>query len=96
MIIYTIGDATLPNIQQDETAIIAHVCNDIGAWGAGFSGALGRRYPEAERVYRCSSPWHLGQTQIHPMPGTRLILVWHVSLQQGRGVSSVQQLKGAP
>ena len=49
---YTIGDATT----APAPAIIAHVCNDIGAWGAGFSGALSRRYPDAEHAFRCVRP----------------------------------------
>lgn len=49
-ITYLKGDATLP--QGEGPKIIAHVCNDIGAWGAGFSGALSKRYPAAEVTYR--------------------------------------------
>ena len=33
---------------------IAHVCNDIGHWGAGFSGVLSKHYPLAEVSYRQS------------------------------------------
>ena len=47
MIEYRIGDAT-----DQASGIIAHVVNDVGAWGAGFSGAVGRRFPVAERSYR--------------------------------------------
>jgi O-acetyl-ADP-ribose deacetylase (regulator of RNase III) len=41
-----------------EPRIVAHVCNDIGAWGAGVSGAIGRRWPKAERMYR---DWFAGR-----------------------------------
>jgi O-acetyl-ADP-ribose deacetylase (regulator of RNase III) len=34
------------------TKIIAHVCNDVGAWGSGFVVPLGKKFPEAERAYR--------------------------------------------
>jgi hypothetical protein len=44
-IAYRVGDATLP---AERPAFIAHVVNDVGAWGAGFSGALGRRNPRGE------------------------------------------------
>lgn len=47
-IYYAVGDATLPIAKP---AIIVHVVNDIGAWGAGFSGAIGRRFPWAARDY---------------------------------------------
>lgn len=49
MIRYMQGDATLPPTRP---ALIAHVVNDIGVWGAGFSGALGARWPLAEKSYR--------------------------------------------
>lgn len=32
--------------------MIAHCCNDLGYWGAGFSGQLSRLYPIAEQQYR--------------------------------------------
>jgi O-acetyl-ADP-ribose deacetylase (regulator of RNase III) len=38
MIRYLKGDATQPN-QSTKQAII-HVCNNVGAWGGGFTGAL--------------------------------------------------------
>lgn len=49
-ITYITGDATDPI--GDGCRIIAHVCNDAGRWGAGFSGAVSRRWPEPERYYR--------------------------------------------
>ncbi len=47
---YLIGDATEP-IQKTGIRYIIHVVNDIGAWGAGFVVPLGRKYPEARKVY---------------------------------------------
>src|SRR5262245_22379163 len=44
------GDATAPRV--DGPKIIAHVCNDVGGWGAGFVLAVSRRWPEPERAYR--------------------------------------------
>lgn len=49
---YQVGDATNP---QARPVIIAHVCNDIGAWGAGFVVPLGRRWPAAKDQYE---KWH--------------------------------------
>lgn len=48
------GDATrVPaGYGAKDTVIIAHGCNADGKWGAGFSGALSRVYPEAEERYR--------------------------------------------
>jgi len=47
---YVTGDATVPG--GDGPKVIAHVCNDIGAWGAGFVLALSKRWREPERRYR--------------------------------------------
>ena len=52
MIHYLNGDATLPVGKKDEPKIIAHVCNNIGAWGRGFVLSLTQRYPIAEKSYR--------------------------------------------
>lgn len=53
---YVRGDATAP--LGEGVRIVAHVCNDIGAWGKGFVLALSRRWPEPEAEYRA---WHAGQ-----------------------------------
>jgi len=50
MVTYVKGDATRP--QGDGTKIIAHVCNNIGAWGKGFVLALDKLSPEPRKVYR--------------------------------------------
>ena len=55
-IVYVVGDATAPT--GDGPKIIVHVCNDVGAWGAGFVMALSRRWKEPEERYRA---WHRGQ-----------------------------------
>lgn len=49
MIHYVIGSATKP---EKKPAIIAHVCNDVGKWGAGFVLALRKDFPKAEHSYR--------------------------------------------
>jgi O-acetyl-ADP-ribose deacetylase (regulator of RNase III) len=50
MINYIKGDATLP--QGDGRKIIAHVCNNVGAWGAGFVLAISARDKVPESAYR--------------------------------------------
>lgn len=54
MIRYVMGDATL---LASRPGVIVHVVNDIGAWGAGFSGALSVRYPKAEQSYLDWRAW---------------------------------------
>ena len=50
--------------QDDTITIIAHVCNNIGAWGAGFVIPLARRYPNARTLYHeASGDLKLGWTQ---------------------------------
>jgi O-acetyl-ADP-ribose deacetylase (regulator of RNase III) len=49
-ITYTKGDATQP--QGEGPKIICHVCNDVGAWEAGFVLAISRRWKQPEEQYR--------------------------------------------
>lgn len=54
---YVTGDATYPI--GDGPKIIAHVCNDIGAWGAGFVKALDKRWDRPRERYKLAH-------QVHP------------------------------
>lgn len=47
---YLVGDATNPEVSGPK--VIVHVCNDIGAWGAGFVMALSKKWSEPEAEYR--------------------------------------------
>lgn len=50
------GDATKPNSVGTTPIVIPHVCNDIGAWGAGFVKAISKKFGFApEQSYRA---WH--------------------------------------
>lgn len=51
MIHYKLGDATTP-ISRPGIRVLAHICNDEGKWGAGFSGAVSLRWKEPEDFYR--------------------------------------------
>jgi len=64
---YVVGDATRP--EGPGPKIIAHVCNDAGRWGAGFSGAVTRRFGRAPcEQYRdwfwTGSTFALGEVQL--------------------------------
>lgn len=64
---YVIGDATQP--EGDGTKIIAHICNDIGLWGAGFVMAISNRWLKPEQEYKAwakgnGTQFKLGETQI--------------------------------
>lgn len=58
----THGDATRPI--GGGTRIIAHVCNDARAWGAGFVLAVSARWPEPEASYRLAGTLRLGSVQM--------------------------------
>lgn len=59
---YVKGDATEP--QGEGNKIIAQVVNNIGVYGAGFSGAVSRRWPEVEKRYRARGEYILGSREI--------------------------------
>lgn len=46
---YAIGDATEPLMHGP--GILAHVCNDLGVWGRGFTAAIDARWPSARSWY---------------------------------------------
>lgn len=62
------GDATIP--QGGGAKILAHICNDVGAWGKGFVLALSRRWPESAQAFkrwyreRKENDFRLGAVQI--------------------------------
>lgn len=58
MITYTKGDATYPETPGEK--LIVHICNDVGAWGAGFVLALSKRWKLPVEVYLKSAPYVLG------------------------------------
>ena len=59
---YVIGDATAPQGQGKK--IICHICNDIGAWGAGFVLALSNKWHYPEDRYRAMPYYELGTAMV--------------------------------
>ena len=49
MINYVVGDATQP--EGDGMKFITHICNNVGAWGAGFVMALSERWTEPQESF---------------------------------------------
>lgn len=62
---YVNGDATQPI--GDSKKFIVHVCNDVGAWGAGFVLALSKRWKEPEENYRAMKNYILGDISVIPV-----------------------------
>jgi O-acetyl-ADP-ribose deacetylase (regulator of RNase III) len=74
----------VPSDQHD--TLIAHICNSIGAWGAGFVVPLGRKYPAAMVAYRGLDNWQLGTTQFVVITDERLTIA-NMIAQEGIGPS---------
>ena len=59
---YVVGDATAP--QGEGKKIICHICNDIGAWGAGFVLALSNKWRYPEDRYHAMPSYQLGSAMV--------------------------------
>lgn len=66
---YRRGDATYPVGEGNK--IIVHICNDMGHWGGGFTGAVSHRWFKPEIAYRhfhilhdTDEPLELGTIQV--------------------------------
>lgn len=90
---YRTGDATDPKPLANEPMVIMHVCNDQGAWGAGFSGALSRKWPEVERIYRSRPSYILGQ--ISDLVEVSLGTIWVCNLVAQHGFQEYNWKAGA-
>lgn len=80
------GDATQPVGEGNK--IIAHICNDIGAWGAGFVLALSKRWESPALQYKLganSGEALLGEIQLVPVEFSPDIYVANMIAQRGVG-----------
>lgn len=86
MIQYVQGDATNP--QGDGDKLIVHVCNDVGAWGAGFVLAISERWKRPELAYL--KAFAASQNGKMALGSTQLIQVeshiWVVNMIAQRGL----------
>lgn len=85
---YLKGDATCP--QASGNTIIAHICNDIGGWGAGFVLAVSTRWPEPEAAYRA---WYANRSESDFTLGAVQVVqveryVWVANMVAQRGVKT--------
>lgn len=78
---YLTGDATQP--QGEGVKFIVHICNDIGAWGAGFVMALSNRWPQPEQEYRKLKPEELILGNVQLIQVTTDIFVVNMIAQSG-------------
>ena len=61
-IVYKVGDVLEIN-NTDICIIIPHICNDMGKWGAGFTGNLSKKSKKPEQCYR-NNQNNLGEVNI--------------------------------
>jgi O-acetyl-ADP-ribose deacetylase (regulator of RNase III) len=88
VITYLTGDATAP--QGPENKVIAHVCNDTGAWGRGFVLSLTKRWPKAEASYR---EWYQEQGG-EDYPPMELGQVMFIAVEAGITVANMVGQRG--
>ena len=95
-IFYVIGDATRPKIAGRK--IIAHICNDRGAWGRGFVLALSKISREPELAYRQwfatrkNNDFALGSVQFAPFAPEILVanMIGQHDIRTKRGVPPIR------
>lgn len=64
MITYIKGDLFNHIRDNQNNIIIAHVCNNLGGWNKGFTGALSKEWKYPEIYYRQKKQYILGSTDI--------------------------------
>ncbi len=77
------GDATAP--QGDGEKYIIHICNSVGAFGAGFVLALSNKWPQTRKVYKgCFEKKMLHNLGcVQPIVVEDDITVWNMIAQKG-------------
>lgn len=84
MVKIVVGDATKPIGEGNK--IIAHVCNDIGAWGKGFVLAVNKLSQRPKNLYKFAIEKHqikLGDIQLVLIPEDPSIYVANMVAQHG-------------
>jgi O-acetyl-ADP-ribose deacetylase (regulator of RNase III) len=68
--------------EAEKPLVIAHICNNVSKWGAGFTKALSARWPGPEKIYReLAGQLFLGQCQLVEVESG--ITVCNVVAQEG-------------
>ncbi len=61
---YISGDATNPKLKKNQKCIIVHCCNNIGVWGAGFTGSISKKWTRPEAMYLKKKSYVLGNIEL--------------------------------
>lgn len=87
MVTYVTGDLVeLIESEENKSKIICHICNDLGAWGGGFTAALDRKWPDVGMQYRMwarSENGSFGLGKIQLLVADKGIFVLNMVAQQG-------------
>src|SRR5271163_2171955 len=95
MIRYVVGDATNPLTSGPK--IIAHICNDIGKWGAGFVMAVSAKWPAVRDAYLewykqpKTGRYEFGLGRVLYVPVTPHIIIANMVAQAG--INSTSRLR---
>lgn len=89
---YVTGDATIP--ESAGHRLIIHVCNSVGAWGAGFVLALSKRWKKTEEEYRrwfrSQTNFNLGEIQAVNVQSDTTVV--NMLAQHGIGIDEAGQI----
>lgn len=80
---YIEGDLFAHTPLADCVTVIPHVCNSIGAWGAGFVLPLAKHYPAAREAYLTMKERPLGVTVLVPIGDD--VVIANMIAQEGVG-----------
>lgn len=88
MIVYDKGDVlshatTFVVNNEDSKVVVAHICNNIGAWGKGFTAALDKMWSIPRRLYMKNQFKYAGTTFIFPVNKLHTIYVANMIAQKG-------------
>jgi O-acetyl-ADP-ribose deacetylase (regulator of RNase III) len=73
MINYIKGDATKPI--GDGKKVIAHICNNKGAWGKGFVLSLSKKWKQPEETYRLEAKKFTNKNELIPLGNVQFVQV---------------------
>ena len=91
-ITYVNGDATNP--QGGGNKVIAHICNDIAAWGSGFVLAVSKKWPEPEARYKSvkgTPDMALGKVQLVSVASPTSDQLWVANMIAQRNIKKVKE-----
>lgn len=81
---YRVGDIFADAERHDIGVVIAHVVNNVGAFGAGFAAAVAKRYPHVRTHYYANFSWYnLGQILLRDAISDARVVVANLFAQDG-------------